>query len=83
MTSGEAGNVTVIDQHVGRQIRGKRRALGLSEDILAQALGIDSGRIEAYERATQRVPSEHLGRLSEVFGVPLSYFFPANPHSGL
>jgi transcriptional regulator with XRE-family HTH domain len=74
--------VTGIDQHVGRRIRGKRRALGLSEDVLARAIGIDSGQIEAYERATQRVPSEHLGRLSEVFGVPLSYFFPANPHSG-
>lgn len=75
-------NVTAIDQHVGRRIRGKRRALGLSEDLVARALGIGSDQIEAYERATQRVPSEHLGRLSEVFGVPLSYFFPANPHIG-
>jgi transcriptional regulator with XRE-family HTH domain len=62
---------------------GANVALGLSEDLLAQALGIDPDWIEAYERATQRVPSEHLGRLSEVFGVPLSYFFPATPHRGL
>jgi transcriptional regulator with XRE-family HTH domain len=65
-----------VDQHIGRRIRGKRRALGLSEDRLAKALGVDAGRVVAYERGTERVPSEHLVRLSEIMEVPLSYFFP-------
>jgi transcriptional regulator with XRE-family HTH domain len=65
-----------MDRHVGRRIRGKRRALGLSEDTLARELGIESGQIEAYERATEHVPSDHLARLSEVLGVPVSYFLP-------
>ena len=33
--------MTPIDQHVGRRIRGKRRALGLTEDDVAQALGVE------------------------------------------
>jgi transcriptional regulator with XRE-family HTH domain len=74
--------VTWVDQHVGRRIRGKRRALGLSEDALGRALGIDAGQIGAYERAAERVPSEHLARLSEVMDVPLTYFFPATPCPG-
>jgi transcriptional regulator with XRE-family HTH domain len=69
--------VTADDRHIGRRLRGKRRALGLSEDFLARQLGVESGQIEAYERATERVPSEHLIRLSEIFEVPLSYFLPA------
>jgi hypothetical protein len=28
------------------------------------------------------VPSEHLVRLSDILGVPLSYFFPATPCEG-
>jgi len=74
--------VTPVDQHVGRRIRGKRRALGLGVDDLAAALGVEASRIEAYERGTERVPSEHLIRLGEIMEVPLSYFFPATPCSG-
>jgi transcriptional regulator with XRE-family HTH domain len=69
--------MTPDDRHIGRRIRGKRRALGLSEDVLARQLGIEARLIEAYERATERVPSDHLVRLSEIFGVPLSYILPA------
>jgi transcriptional regulator with XRE-family HTH domain len=71
--------VTPVDRHVGRRIRGKHRALGLVEDDLAKALGVDSGRIIAYERGTERVPSEQLARLSEIMQVPLGYFFPTAP----
>jgi transcriptional regulator with XRE-family HTH domain len=71
--------MTPVDRHVGRRIRGKRRALGLVEDDLAKALGVDSGRIIAYERGTERVPSEQLARLSEIMQVPLGYFFPTTP----
>jgi transcriptional regulator with XRE-family HTH domain len=69
--------MTPDDQHIGRRIRGKRRALGLSEDSLARQLGIEARQIEAYERATERVPSKHLVRLTEIFGVHLSYILPA------
>jgi len=71
--------VTPVDQHVGRRIRGKRRALGLGVDDLAAALGVEASTIEAYEHGTERVPSELLIRLGEIMEVPLSYFFPATP----
>lgn len=66
-----------VDQHIGRRIRGKRRALGLSEESLAVALGVATTRISEYERATERVPSDHLMVLSHLLDVPLSYFLPA------
>jgi len=72
-----------VDQHVGRRIRGKRRALGLSEENLAIELGVEAVQIAAYERAAERVPSDHLIRLSEILDVPLSYFFPARPFAAL
>jgi transcriptional regulator with XRE-family HTH domain len=54
-------------------------ALGLSEEEVATALGIDRDRLEEYERARERVPAEQLLRLSEFLGVPISYFFPSAP----
>jgi transcriptional regulator with XRE-family HTH domain len=38
--------------------------------------------LEAYEQGRVRVPPEHLIRLSDIFGVPVSYFFPATPCPG-
>lgn len=73
--------MTPVDRHVARRIRGKRLALGLTEDDLAAALGVGRELLEAYERATTRVPAEQLVRLSEFLGVPVSYFFPAAPDS--
>lgn len=74
--------MTPIDQHVGRRIRGKRRALGLTEDDLAKALGVGRDTIGTYERAGSRVPSEHLIKLAELLGVSVSYFFPTTPCPG-
>ena len=71
--------MTPVDQHVARRIRGKRRALALHEDDLARVLGVDRATIEAYERAAARVPSEHLVKLADYFGVSVSYFFPTTP----
>jgi transcriptional regulator with XRE-family HTH domain len=71
--------MTPTDLHIGRRIRGKRRAAGLSEDDLARALGVGRATIEAYERATERVTSEHLIELARFFGVSISYFFPTGP----
>jgi len=76
---GAAAPVTSVDRHVGRRIRGKRRALALAQEDLAKALYVDGDRIEAYERGTEPVPREHLIRLSEILGVSLDYFFPAIP----
>jgi transcriptional regulator with XRE-family HTH domain len=68
--------VTPLDRHIGRRVRGKRRALGLTADDLARALGVGHHTIEAYERGTMRVEREHLIKLAEFLGVSVSYFFP-------
>jgi len=71
--------LTLVDRHVGRRVRGKRRALGLVEDHGAAVLGVDRSVIDAYEHGTLRVPPDHLIKLSQMFEVPLAYFFPASP----
>jgi transcriptional regulator with XRE-family HTH domain len=71
--------MTPVDRHIGRRIRGKRRALGLTENVLARALGVGRDTIEQYERATVRVQSDHLIMLADILGVSVSYFFPTTP----
>ena len=49
--------MTPIDGHMGRRIRGKRRALGLSEDDLARALGVGEWGIRERARRGEPVAS--------------------------
>jgi transcriptional regulator with XRE-family HTH domain len=63
-----------IDRRIGIRVRGKRLALGLSQDDLAKAIGVCTDTIAAYERATRRVPVEHLTNLANLMGVTMSFF---------
>ena len=74
----DAPVTTPVDRHVGRRLRGKRLALGLAEHDLASALGVDVGTIKAYERATARVPAEHLVRLGEFMDVAAQLLLPGH-----
>lgn len=64
------------DAHIGRRIRGKRRAMGLEQIALARMLGVAVDRIDAYETGATAVPAEQLRQLADYFGVPLDYFLP-------
>jgi transcriptional regulator with XRE-family HTH domain len=57
-------------------------ALALSQEELAQTIGVLPGEIEAYETGQAAVPAQVLDRLADFFNVPLSYFFPSAPGPG-
>ena len=75
MPAGEQG-AAGRDAHIGRRIRGKRRAMGLEQSALARVLGVTVDMIEAYETHAATVPDEHLRQLASYFGVGLDYFLP-------
>lgn len=76
---GTSWTVTPVDRHVACRLRGKRRALALSRDALASALGVGCDQVEAYETGAASVPPEHLQLLSHYLDVPVSYFLPDTP----
>jgi transcriptional regulator with XRE-family HTH domain len=39
-----------IDQHIGRRIRERRRALGMNQATLASALGLTFQQVQKYEQ---------------------------------
>lgn len=76
---GADSTVTPVDWHVACRLRGKRRALALSRDAVASALGVGCDQVEAYETGAASVPPEHLQLLSHYLDVPVSYFLPETP----
>jgi transcriptional regulator with XRE-family HTH domain len=67
------------DVHVGRRIRLRRRAEGLSQERLADGLGLTFQQVQKYERGANRVGSSRIYDLSRVLDVPITYFFDEMP----
>ena len=64
-----------IDVHVGQRIRQRRTLLGMSQEKLAEAIGLTFQQVQKYERGANRVGASRLYDLSRVLDVPVSFFF--------
>ena len=68
-----------IDIHVGSRIRLRRNMVSMSQEKLGEALGITFQQIQKYEKGTNRVGASRLQQISQVLGVPVSFFFEDAP----
>lgn len=64
-----------IDSHVGRRLRQRRSLLGMTQQRLAESVGIKFQQIQKYESGANRVSASRLWALAEALEVPVSYFF--------
>ncbi|MEF2073799.1 helix-turn-helix domain-containing protein [Consotaella aegiceratis] len=70
-----------IDVHVGSRVRLRRTMLGMSQEKLGESLGITFQQVQKYEKGSNRIGASRLQRISEVLGVPVSFFFEDLPGS--
>ena len=61
--------------HVGGRVRERRVDLGISQQRLANEIGVTFQQVQKYERGANRVGSSRLFQLARVLDVPVSYFF--------
>ena len=64
-----------IDHHVGSRIRERRIMLGLTQQQLADLIGVTYQQAHKYERGINRVSAGRLFEVARVLSVPVSYFF--------
>jgi len=63
------------DRHVGGRIRERRIMLGLSQQQLAQMIGVTYQQAHKYERGLNRISAGRLYEIAQVLSVPISWFF--------
>jgi transcriptional regulator with XRE-family HTH domain len=63
------------DRHVGTRIRERRIMLGLSQQQLAQMIGVTYQQAHKYERGLNRISAGRLYDIARVLSVPISWFF--------
>lgn len=64
-----------IDVHVGGRVRLRRTMLGMSQDRLADSLGLTFQQIQKYEKGVNRIGASRVFEISRVLGVPIQFFF--------
>jgi len=64
-----------VDVHVGKRIRQRRWINGITQQQLAEAVGIKFQQIQKYETGMNRVSASRLWDISQVLEVPVSFFF--------
>lgn len=64
-----------IDLYVGGRIRMRRRTLGVSQEKLADDLGLTFQQVQKYERGANRVSASKLYEIARSLSIPVAYFF--------
>jgi transcriptional regulator with XRE-family HTH domain len=72
---GRKRSPTAADSQVGASIRAHRLLASMSQDHLAQRLGVSFQQIQKYEKGMNRVGAGRLPLIAEIFGVPVGALF--------
>jgi transcriptional regulator with XRE-family HTH domain len=64
-----------VDKYVGSRVRMRRRMLGMSQERLAEQLGLTFQQVQKYEKGINRISAGRLQQLSHILDVSVSYFF--------
>jgi transcriptional regulator with XRE-family HTH domain len=70
-----ARNPSPVDLHVGARIRMRRKLIGMSQEQLAEALGLTFQQVQKYERGANRVSASKLYETAKTLRTPIGYFF--------
>lgn len=77
-----------VDLHVVARLRLRRKAMGLSQSAVADAVGLTFQQLQKYERGANRISASKLHALAHVLTTSVSWFFdglpdPVTPDSAL
>jgi transcriptional regulator with XRE-family HTH domain len=64
-----------VDVHVGKRVRHRRWMVGMTQQQLADKVGIKFQQIQKYETGMNRISASRLWDISDALGVPISFFF--------
>jgi len=78
-TAGQAGagrsRAQDIDRHVGARMRERRVMLGLTQQQMAELIGVTYQQAHKYEKGINRIAAGRLYNIAKALGVEVSYFF--------
>jgi transcriptional regulator with XRE-family HTH domain len=71
----DRGRAQDVDRHVGARMRERRIMLGLTQQQMAELIGVTYQQAHKYEKGLNRVAAGRLYRVAQGLGVEVGYFF--------
>jgi transcriptional regulator with XRE-family HTH domain len=68
-----------IDRHIGSRVRARRIMLGMSQEKLADALGLTFQQVQKYEKGVNRIGASRLLQIAGILDVGIDFFFEGAP----
>lgn len=76
-----------VDKRIGQRVKQRRLELGMSQERLAEVLGVTFQQIQKYEKGANRVAASRLFDLASALNVAIAYFYegltPGAPVGGI
>ena len=63
------------DRHIGARLRARRLSLGLTQQGLAELIGVTCQQAHKYEKGVNRISAGRLHALARALGVDIGYFY--------
>ena len=73
MTENKLPNL--VDKHVGKRLRWRRREMNYSQEKLGELLGLTFQQIQKYEKGVNRVSAGRLYEIARILDTSIAYFF--------
>lgn len=64
-----------VDRKVGQKVRSRRLEIGMSQEKLAELLGVTFQQVQKYEKGVNRIAVSRLWDISVALEMPVSRFF--------
>ncbi len=78
-TLGEERSTNSIDKEIGERVRARRLELGMSQEKLADLLGVTFQQVQKYEKGVNRIAASRLHDICGALDVAASYFYENLP----
>ena len=72
-----------VDRYVGARVRQRRVMLGLTQQQMAELIGVTYQQAHKYEKGINRVAAGRLYQMARVLGVDIGYFFEGLHENGV
>ncbi|MDR1488180.1 MAG: response regulator [Holosporales bacterium] len=71
----DPNDIRFIEEHIGKQLRAKRKKRGFTLAVIASKIGISHQQVQKYEQAQSRISAAMLYKFSSMYGVGIEKFF--------
>ncbi len=75
MSTNKKGKAGSLDEHIGSRLKQRRSLLGMTQENLAESVGITFQQIQKYENGANRISAGRLFEFSKILNIPIGFFF--------